>query len=125
MRAPAFAELGLVGEDGLGELAADRVERIERGQRVLEDHADAPAAHPAHVLGPQIVDALAVEQDLAAREAAGRLESPMIAAPVSDLPAPDSPTTPRTSPLITSKETSSIATSVPRRVGNSTRRLLT
>ena len=43
--------------------------------------------------------------------------SPMIAAPVSDLPAPDSPTTPRTSPGAIVNETSSTATSVPRRVG--------
>ena len=47
---------------------------------------------------------------------------PMIAAPVSDLPAPDSPTTPSTSPGAMSNETSCTATSVPRRVGNSTRR---
>ena len=48
--------------------------------------------------------------------------SPMIAAPVSDLPAPDSPTTPSTSPGAMVNETSWTATSVPRRVGNSTRR---
>src|SRR5437763_835107 len=45
---------------------------------------------------------------------------PMIAAPVSDLPAPDSPTTPSTSPSAIEKLTSLTATSVPRRVGNST-----
>ena len=43
-----------------------------------------------------------------------------MAAPVSDLPAPDSPTTPRTSPASIEKDTSSSARSVPRRVGNST-----
>ncbi len=48
--------------------------------------------------------------------------SPMIAAPVSDLPAPDSPTTPSTSPGAIENDTSCTATSVPRRVGNSTRR---
>ena len=48
----------------------------------------------------------------------------MIAMPVSDLPAPDSPTTPSTSPGAMAKDTSSTATSVPRRVGNSTRRFL-
>src|SRR5439155_8560031 len=46
---------------------------------------------------------------------------PMIAAPVSDLPAPDSPTTPSTSAGAIAKLTSRTATSVPRRVGNSTR----
>ncbi len=49
----------------------------------------------------------------------------MIAAPVSDLPAPDSPTTPSTSPGAIDNEMSSTATSVPRRVGNSMRRLRT
>ena len=43
-----------------------------------------------------------------------------MAAPVSDLPAPLSPTTPSTSPGPISKETSSSARSTPRRVGNST-----
>ena len=55
----------------------------------------------------------------------GRSSSPMIAVPVIDLPAPDSPTTPSTSPGAMSKLTSSTATSVPRRVLNSTRRLRT
>ena len=48
-----------------------------------------------------------------------------MALPVSDLPAPDSPTTPSTSPGAMSNDTSSTASSVPRRVGNSTRRVLT
>ncbi len=47
----------------------------------------------------------------------GGSSRPMMAVPVSDLPAPDSPTTPSTSPGAMSKETSSTATSVPRRVG--------
>src|SRR5205823_9176803 len=47
--------------------------------------------------------------------------NPMIAAPVNDLPAPDSPTTPSTSPGAIVKLTSRTAASVPRRVGNSTR----
>ncbi len=42
----------------------------------------------------------------------------MIAAAVIDLPAPDSPTTPSTSPGSIEKLTSSTATSVPRRVGS-------
>jgi hypothetical protein len=46
--------------------------------------------------------------------------SPMIAAPVIDLPAPDSPTTPSTSPASMEKLTSSTATRAPDRVGNST-----
>ena len=46
----------------------------------------------------------------------GGSSRPMMAAPVSDLPAPDSPTTPRISPGAISKEMSSSARSVPRRV---------
>src|SRR6478752_8194914 len=45
---------------------------------------------------------------------------PMIAEPVTDLPAPDSPTTPSTSPRAISKEILSSARKVPRRVTNST-----
>src|SRR5689334_2301535 len=52
----------------------------------------------------------------------GGSSSPMIAAPVSDLPAPDSPTTPSTSPGAIANETPFTAVSTPRRVGNSTRR---
>ena len=52
----------------------------------------------------------------------GGSSRPMIAAPVSDLPAPDSPTTPSTSPGAMANDTSSTAVSTPRRVGNSTRR---
>ena len=45
---------------------------------------------------------------------------PMTAAPVSDLPAPDLPTTPSTSPAAMSNDTPSTAVSVPRRVGKPT-----
>jgi hypothetical protein len=55
----------------------------------------------------------------------GGSSRPMMAAPVSDLPAPDSPTTPRISPGAMAKEMSSSARSVPRRLGNSTTRFLT
>src|SRR3974390_641151 len=51
--------------------------------------------------------------------------SPMIERPVTDLPAPDSPTTPSTSPLAISKEMPSMAWSTRWRVTNSTRRLRT
>src|SRR5882757_8975319 len=50
---------------------------------------------------------------------------PMIASPVTDFPAPDSPTTPSTSPLAMSKEIPSMARRALRRVTNSTRRLRT
>src|ERR1700692_4020493 len=50
---------------------------------------------------------------------------PITARPVTDFPAPDSPTTPRTSPLAISKERPSIACSTSWRVTKSTRRLRT
>src|SRR5450631_2293692 len=50
---------------------------------------------------------------------------PMTARPVTDFPAPDSPTTPSTSPLAISKEAPSMARSVRWRVTNSTLRLRT
>ncbi len=63
-----------VGLDGLDQLAADRIERIEAGQRVLEDGADPRAAHLAHLLVGQLVDAPSFEPDLAGGDAARRLE---------------------------------------------------
>src|SRR5947209_8613447 len=50
---------------------------------------------------------------------------PMIAAPVSDFPAPDSPTTPSTSPSAMEKETPSTAVTVPRRAAKAMRRFST
>src|SRR5450631_1801843 len=50
---------------------------------------------------------------------------PITASPVTDFPAPDSPTTPSTSPLAMSKEIPSMARSVRWRVTNSTLRLRT
>ena len=47
---------------------------------------------------------------------------PITAEPVTDLPAPDSPTTPSTSPGAIANEIPLTACSVPWRVGNSTRR---
>ncbi len=55
----------------------------------------------------------------------GGSSSPMIASPVIDFPAPDSPTTPSTSPRSIANDTPSSAVSVPRRDGNSTLRPLT
>ena len=55
----------------------------------------------------------------------GGSSRPMIAAPVSDLPAPLSPTTPSTSPGSIASDTPSSARSTPRRVGNSTTRSTT
>ncbi len=50
----------------LGDLLADRVEGVQAGQRVLEDHGDPPAADRAELLLAQAVELLAVEPDRAA-----------------------------------------------------------
>src|SRR5712672_695844 len=63
-----------MGLDGLDELAADGRERIEAGQRILEDGADPGAAYFAHLLVGQVVDAPSFEADLARGDAARRLE---------------------------------------------------
>ena len=72
-RASSWLDLE-VREDGLDELLADGIEGIERGQRVLEHHADLPSADPPHLVLAQPVDAPAGEQHFAAGDAAGRLE---------------------------------------------------
>src|SRR5258708_34983766 len=63
-----------MGLDGLDDLAADGIERIEAGQRILEDGADPGAAYFAHLLVGQVVDAPSFEPDLARGDAAGWLE---------------------------------------------------
>src|SRR6266480_3894906 len=62
--------------DRLLELRADRVERIERAERVLEHDADAPAADGAQGRVRQPVDAPPFEPDFARGEASRRLEQP-------------------------------------------------
>ncbi len=68
-----FRQAG-VSADGLDELIADTVQRIEAGERILEDHADPLAPDPAHLLRRQIVDPQAGEMNRAARDAAGRID---------------------------------------------------
>ena len=70
----AVSERFDVGADRLDELIADPVERVEAGQRVLKDHADPLAPDVAHFFRRQMVDPLAGELDLAAGDAAGRIE---------------------------------------------------
>jgi hypothetical protein len=65
---------GQVGQDGFGQLPAHGVQRVERGQRVLEDGADVAPADVAHLLVAQVVDALAFEHDLARGHAARRFQ---------------------------------------------------
>src|SRR5258708_35937514 len=65
-----------MGADGLDQLVADFVERIEAGERILEDHADPFAADTAHFLRQQMVDPQSRKVDLAAADAAGRIDQP-------------------------------------------------
>src|SRR6185369_16374783 len=60
--------------DGFNQLSAHGVERIQRGERILEYRADLAAADEAHLLRRQVVDALAFQQDLARHHPPGRLE---------------------------------------------------
>ena len=57
-------------EQHLVDLLLDRVERVERGHRLLEDHRDPVAAHPPQhgLAAPE--ELLAVEADAAARDGA-------------------------------------------------------
>ena len=56
----------------LGDLEPDGEDRVQRGQRVLEDHGDALAADPAALLVGHREHVLAVEPDLPAGDEAGR-----------------------------------------------------
>ena len=63
-------------EHGFGQLIADAQKRIERGQRILKHHADLLAAQAAHGFALEVVDAGALQPDLAGdmgrRGSAGR-----------------------------------------------------
>src|SRR5258706_3394616 len=61
---------------GVGDLAADGVERIQRRERGLEDCADAPSAGLAHLLAGKVVDASSFEEDLAAGDSPRWIEEP-------------------------------------------------
>ncbi len=62
--------------DRLDDLPSDRIQRVERSQRILEDRADLAAANATHRLGRQIVDAPAIEQNLSGADPAGRIDQP-------------------------------------------------
>ncbi len=55
----------LMLDDGLGDLLADRVDRVERGHRLLEDHRHRTATEFRQGGGGKAKDFLAVEPDLA------------------------------------------------------------
>jgi serine kinase of HPr protein (carbohydrate metabolism regulator) len=56
--------------DRLGDLAADRQDRVQRGHRLLENHADLAAAHLPHLFFRQAHQVAAGEQHLARGDAA-------------------------------------------------------
>ncbi len=61
-----------MGPDRLFDLVADREQRIEAGQRVLENRADLAASNLVHCRRRKIVDPPAFEQDLAGSNSGGR-----------------------------------------------------
>jgi hypothetical protein len=63
----------LVQRDRLADLPADRVERVERGHRLLEDHRDVVAADALHLAFAELEQVPALEADRTADDAAGRV----------------------------------------------------
>ncbi len=63
-----------VGADGFDQVVAHGVDRVQAGQRVLEDGADALAADAAQVFALQVVDAQALQLHRAAGDAARGLD---------------------------------------------------
>jgi hypothetical protein len=55
----------------LGQLAAHREHGVERGHRLLEDHADLAAAHPPHLVFGELEKVATLEENLAVQDAAG------------------------------------------------------
>ncbi len=83
----------------LGDLVADPHHRVERGHRLLEDHADLAAAHVLHRGLVEREQVAPVEPDRARRPASPPCGSrPITACAIIDLPEPDSPTTQSISP---------------------------
>ncbi|CFP58793.1 Uncharacterised protein [Bordetella pertussis] len=66
----------LMRENGFGHLFADAQHRVQRHQRILEDHGDAVAAQLPHLLFAQLAQVLALEADLAFDHFAGRVDQP-------------------------------------------------
>jgi hypothetical protein len=60
----------------LDHLGVDAQDRVQRHHRVLENHRDAVAAKLPHLLIRQLREVLALEQDLAGDDAAGRIDQP-------------------------------------------------
>ena len=61
-----------VRQDRLDDLLADRMDRVERGHRLLEDHRHRGSAQPAPLVGREAQHVAAVEQHRIGRDLAGR-----------------------------------------------------
>ena len=100
-RAPRLRHVGMMRADRLDHLRLDAQHRIERHHRVLENHRDALAAEraqrapPAAARGPRPRSRMRPPT-----MRPGGSTRPMIEKPVTDLPQPDSPTRPSTSPRV-------------------------
>ena len=106
-------------QDRLGDLLADRVHRVERGHRLLEDHRDLAAAQLRRISrSSRSSRSRPSNMHLAAGDRAGRVGSrPMIDSAVTVLPQPDSPTMPSVSPRRDARSsTPSTARNTPRSV---------
>ena len=106
------------GRQGLGDLVADGQHRIERRQRLLEDERDLGAADRPHrgSSAPKVaqqIDGPGIARGQPRIAAAARAAtSPGSRAPSSDLPLPDSPTSPSVSPGATTVKLMSCTTGV-------------
>ena len=100
-----------VRPDPFGDLVADGEHRIERRHRILEDHADAPAANAAERLALEREHVGIAEADARCRRrsAPGDGTSRSSARLVRLLPQPDSPTSASVSPRSSEKLTPSTA----------------
>ena len=97
-----------VDEQRFGDDVADGHARIERGVGVLKDDLHL-LAELAHLLAPEFVDALPLEEDLAL----GRGQEAQNHAAGGQSPEPDSPTRPSVSPLRIAKSMPSTALTSP------------
>ena len=105
----------LVAAQHLGDLEPDRVHRVERRHRLLEDHRHVAAADLAQGAVVEADDLAAADLDRAARRDAFSGSRPIIANAIVDLPEPDSPTIASTSPA-TRSNSAPIDGRVPRAV---------
>ncbi len=64
-----------VADQHVGDLAADRADRIERGARILKDHGDVAPAHFGELTGLGVEKIEPAEHGVSGRDAAGRIEN--------------------------------------------------